>query len=125
MTTAIRKSILSALHHIHFCRRAAFSHRTAATAVILSVMLAVFLLASVIVKAQSAGASQEQKIYYTNITVEKGDTLWKIAREYMDYGHYASIYEYMDHLAELNHLTSDDLYAGEHLIVTYYASDRN
>ncbi len=43
----------------------------------------------------------------------------------MDYEHYDNIYEYMEHLTALNHLTSDNLYAGEHLIVTYYASDGN
>ncbi len=78
-----------------------------------------------IVKAKSSDKAQEQKLYYTNITVEKGDTLWKIAGEYMDYEHYDNIYEYMEHLTALNHLTSDNLYAGEHLIVTYYASDGN
>lgn len=125
MTTAIRRRFLTAFYRLPFCRKAEFSFRTALTAVILSVMLAVFLSASVIVKAKNSDKAQEQKLYYTNITVEKGDTLWKIAGEYMDYEHYDNIYEYMEHLTALNHLTSDNLYAGEHLIVTYYASDRN
>lgn len=99
--------------------------KTLLTAVVLSVMLIAFLSASVIVRAQNGNKSLDERIYYTNITVEKGDTLWNIAEEYMDYGHYDNIYEYMEHLTKLNHMTSDNLYAGEHLIVTYYASGEN
>lgn len=98
------------------------SRRTVALAVILTLLFIGFLCAGVIVKAQNANPSPNEKIYYTNITVEKGDTLWDIASEYMDYSHYNTIYEYMQQLTKLNHLTSDQLYAGEQLIVIYYAS---
>ncbi|MCM1309369.1 MAG: LysM peptidoglycan-binding domain-containing protein [Butyrivibrio sp.] len=101
------------------------ARRTVITAASLFLILAAFLCAGVIVRAQSENAPLNEKIYYTNVTVDKGDTLWNIAEEYMDYGHYDNIYEYMEHLTKLNHLTSDNLYAGEHLIVTYYASEES
>lgn len=125
MITFIKKKISDILHSFLSRRGTLQAHRTVITAAILTVMLTAFLFASVIVKAQSGSSALNERIYYTNITVEKGDTLWKIAEEYIDYGHYDSIYEYMEHLTRLNHLTSDNLFAGEHLIVTYYASGEN
>lgn len=113
MVTAFRKIISN------FQR----SHRMLFMAALLTVIFMAFLFAGVIVRGQgqSAEDSPAQNIYYTNITVEKGDTLWNIAEEYMDYEHFDSIYEYMDCLTELNGFTSENLYAGERIMVVYYA----
>ena len=63
--------------------------------------------------------SDEQK-YYSNIVVSEGDSLWTIAENYMDQQHYESIYQYIDELKRVNCLTSDSIYVGQNLIVTYY-----
>lgn len=58
--------------------------------------------------------------YYTSITVSNEDTLWSIAEKYMDIEHYSSINEYIKEVKSMNHLQSDLITYGEHLIVPYY-----
>lgn len=99
------------------------SYRIVIIGIVLAIMFVSFLCASVAVKAQGNPASANDKIYYTNIMVDNGDTLWDIASEYVNYDHYNSVYEYMNYLKELNNLTSDALYAGTHLMVVYYVPD--
>lgn len=64
--------------------------------------------------------SQETAKYYKSIVVSDSDTLWSIAKEYMDDVHYGSVYEYIREVMQINNLTSDAIYADAHLIVPYY-----
>ena len=57
--------------------------------------------------------------YYTSIEVSVGDSLWSIAEEYMDAGN-QSVYDYIDEIKEINGLKSDQIRAGEYLMVSYY-----
>lgn len=60
--------------------------------------------------------------YYKSVQIEKGDSLWSIAHRYMGTG-YDSVYEYMDELADANHLKLSDLnhlQEGDYLVVAYY-----
>ena len=50
--------------------------------------------------------------YYTSVTIEKGDTLWSIASEYMS-PEYDGIEDYIMEVRTINHLYSDGIYAGE------------
>lgn len=59
--------------------------------------------------------------YFTNITVESGDSIWSIAKEYMDYDFYDDINDYMNEICKMNNLSSDRLLPGDNLIITYYA----
>ena len=96
--------------------------RISAFSIILCVLAVSFILGSVIVKGQSKKTATSDNTYFTNITVDKGDTLWSIASEYVDYDYYDNVYEYMEQLKTLNNITSDDVYAGENLIVVYYSN---
>lgn len=60
--------------------------------------------------------------YYTSVTIEKGDTLWSIASEYMS-PEYDGIEDYIMEVRTINHLYSDGIYAGEYLTVPYYANE--
>lgn len=60
--------------------------------------------------------------YYTSITVSNEDTLWSIAEKYMDREHYSSANDYIQEVKSMNHLQSDIITYGEHLIVPYYAN---
>ena len=57
--------------------------------------------------------------YFTSYVVEKNDTLWDIAEEYMS-PEYDSIYEYIDEVMKSNHLKSTDIRYGQMLILPYY-----
>ncbi len=62
--------------------------------------------------------------YYTNITVEYGDTLWDIADEYIDYSEYSDKEAYIAEVKSINHLDANGgIKAGQYLIVPYYSSE--
>lgn len=60
--------------------------------------------------------------YYKSIQIEAGDTLWDIAKTYMN-DDYNSIYDYIDELKEINGLDSDDIQDSQYLTVAYYDGD--
>ena len=58
--------------------------------------------------------------YYTTIEVEKGDTLWSIAKTY--YHHSGmSVREYVSELKLVNGMVSDEICAGDMISVEYFA----
>ncbi len=56
--------------------------------------------------------------FYKSITIEKGDTLWDIAEQYLT-DDYTSVQEYVYALKEINNMKSDLIFAGDKLIVAY------
>lgn len=79
------------------------------------------LYGSIKVIAQ-AGNKQELYKYYTDIRVDRGDTLWGIANEYMT-EEYASIDSYIKELRSINSIYDDDIYYGQKLVVPYYSNE--
>lgn len=71
-------------------------------------------------RAQEPEQNSARK-YYTSIEIEKGDTLWDIAGEYMDAAHYTSREDYLNEVMTINHMNSSKLVSGHKLIVPYYA----
>jgi hypothetical protein len=61
--------------------------------------------------------------YFKSIQIEKGDTLWSIAQDNIDYDHYGSISEYVNEVRKMNSLTSDSITAGSYIIVPYYSNN--
>lgn len=61
--------------------------------------------------------------YYKSVTVSHEDTLWSIAQEHMDIEHYRSIDEYIKEVKQMNHLKTDTITYGCHLIIPYYAEE--
>lgn len=68
-------------------------------------------------------AHQPSYKYYKSIEISKGDTLWSIANDNFDAAHYRDIQEYITEVKKLNTLASDDIVAGNYVIVPYYASE--
>lgn len=68
--------------------------------------------------AQADSKTEEQ--FYKSITIEKGDTLWNIAEEYMG-NNYESVEEYVCVLKKMNNLKSDKIFFGDKLVVVYSA----
>lgn len=70
---------------------------------------------------QSSEISPKVK-YYKSIEIQKGDSLWKIAEEYIS-DEYDSIYEYMDELININQMdivSADMILEGDYLTIAYY-----
>lgn len=102
-------------------RSTMISYKAVIFAILFCIMLVSFVLGSVIVKGQSKRHASASDTYFTNITVDEGDTLWSIAQANIDYDYYDSIYDYMEQLKDINNLTTDDINAGDNMIVIYYA----
>jgi hypothetical protein len=60
--------------------------------------------------------------YYKSIVIQPEDTLWGIAETYITED-YSSITAYVNALKEINALKSDDIQAGQNLIIAYNTSD--
>lgn len=60
--------------------------------------------------------------YFTCIMVEYGDTLYDIADQYQDDEFYSTHEILIDEIKSINHLTSDEIKAGQYIIVPYYAT---
>jgi nucleoid-associated protein YgaU len=71
------------------------------------------------VSAKDSMRINERK-FFTTYVVEKDDTLWDIANNYMT-DEYDSIYEYINEVMESNHLENTNIKYGQMLILPYYA----
>jgi len=97
------------------------------------VVTALLIIAAVLIGSTISGFAGTKDVinekscnkYYTSIVIEDGDTLWKIASEYMDMEYtslkYNSVQEYINEIRSLNHLVDDKITAGEYLTVPYYS----
>ncbi len=61
--------------------------------------------------------------YFTSHEVSKGDTLWSIAEENIDYDFYDHIQDYVDEVMEINHLKNDKIKVGQSIIVPYFSNE--
>lgn len=69
-----------------------------------------------------AAPAEETYKYYTGVYVESGDTLWEIAKRYIT-EEYSDIHTYMDEVCHINHISRDEIHAGQYLVVPYYSSE--
>lgn len=60
--------------------------------------------------------------YYKSVVLAYGDTLWSVAEEYADV-HYEDAEDYINEVMKINHLKSEDVDAGQYLIVPYYSKE--
>lgn len=93
--------------------------------VLFYLLMAIAIMVTVIcVFAMTSNAKQDHNMYkyYTSVRVEDGDSLWSIAVEYSDVDSYASYTEYIDEVKQINHISGDDIHAGEYLTIPYYSA---
>ena len=56
--------------------------------------------------------------------VERGDSLWKLADQYMDTSEYSSKQDFIYEVAHINHLDEDcNILNGQILIVPYFSTE--
>nr|WP_291234300.1 LysM peptidoglycan-binding domain-containing protein [Frisingicoccus sp.] len=90
-------------------------------AVIIGVLVMVFVCPWNVAKAEANDPEAgNNKKYFTSYVVEKGDTLWDIAQEYMT-EEYDTAHVYIKEVMESNHLESTGIIEGQMLILPYYA----
>ena len=85
----------------------------------LSMVLFFFVGSSILVSGRIQNTKEMRVKYYTSIKIQKGDTLWSIAEEYMTQ-EYENTRDYIDEIIRLNHLSSDKIHYGKFLVVPYY-----
>lgn len=100
-------------------------HRNILLALLTTILLFLCILigSNIVSSCRSKAAAQNNSYkYYTSIEIEKGDTLWKIAEEYMS-SEYVNVQDYVDEIKEVNHLGDDDIHAGQYLMVPYFSTE--
>lgn len=75
-----------------------------------------------LVSAHEKSGNQNVYTYYKSIEIQPGDTLWEIAENTMPDEH-GSVAEYVQQLKDMNNLSSDKIYSGQNLIISYNDTD--
>lgn len=83
------------------------------------ILMSVILGLLVPTKAQ-AEDSQIYYKYFTSYMVQKGDTLWSIARQN---AHEESYKEYINEVKDINHMYTDTIKAGQYIVIPYYSTE--
>lgn len=104
-------------------RRQRTIRRRVVLAVLALFLTLIFTLSyNVIVTQANDDMSDISYKYFTFHQVEKGETLWSIAEENINFEFYDSIQHYIDEVAAINHLRDDVIRVGESIVVPYYSS---
>lgn len=75
-------------------------------------------------KSDAQSSSDIKFKYYTNVTLQYGDTVWELADQYIDYDRYEDKDDYIDEVCSINRLSScDGLDAGETIVFPYYSEE--
>lgn len=82
------------------------------------IMIFTIILATKRVTAKREGYRVKE---VASIQIQKGDTLWSIASRHMS-DEYDDLNEYIDEIKMSNGLSSDNIQAGNYIIVPYYAN---
>ncbi len=87
-------------------------------------LLVVIFSVFFITKTVTAQRAMDRTKLVTTVEVKKGDTLWSIASTYFT-EEYNDLNEYIDEIKDSNGLVTDDIHAGNYIIVPYYADASN
>lgn len=60
--------------------------------------------------------------YFTPYVIQKDDTLWSIAEQYIDYDYYNSIQDYISEVRSINHIYDDMIISGKTIVIPYYSN---
>lgn len=86
-----------------------------------AIVLTIMILSIGIISANvSADMVPPREKMVTSIKIEKGDTLWSIANEYITED-YKDINSYINEIKKSNGLIDDTIHEGKYLIIPYYS----
>ena len=83
-------------------------------AIVFVFLMSAFLSSNSLIEAQ--GTKDKQ---FTSIQVQKGDTLWKIAKKYMG-NEYSSVDDYIEEVCQTNHIYDGKITEDMYLVIPYY-----
>ena len=92
---------------------------TFAVLVVAAVVCMILVSNRSVINAEESGTPVKLEKYYKTITVQKGDSLWSIAKEYKS-GDYRTVQDYVNELKSMNNLGSDQINAGNKLVIAYF-----
>ncbi len=87
-------------------------------------VLAIIFSVGFITKTVTAQRISERAKYVTSIEVQKGDSLWSIASQYIS-EEYTDMNQYIEEIKYSNGLATDVINTGNFIIVPYYADVAN
>lgn len=71
---------------------------------------------------QAKGVVEEEYKYFKSIEVQKGDSLWTIAEEYMK-DDYDTIQDYITEVQLINSIKGEQITEGCSIVIPYYDTD--
>ena len=91
---------------------------------LLAVILMIIIIAAGIrvscTFTKKADAADNLKVSYTSVQVTAKDSLWSIASDYYSDAQNGTIKDYVREIKRCNGLDSDEIYAGNHIVVPIY-----
>jgi len=90
--------------------------------------IGILVLGSVLITMSAGEINAESDLtrntykYYTTIYVERGDSLWSIAKEYTS-KEYKHLDDYIDEVIQINHLNGSNVQHGTYICVPYYSTE--
>lgn len=90
---------------------------------ILIILISLFLIILFALPERTASAEQAVARTYciTTVEIQKGDSLWSLAKEYYT-DEFSCLSEYIDEIKRMNGLSSNTIYAGNYLLIPQYCS---
>ena len=86
--------------------------------IIIAVTAAILIGTATTQSVFAQGLKGSGQKHYKSVEIQSGDSLWSIAKEYMDKDE--SIQDYIDEIKEINSLKSDNIQDSDYLMVAYY-----
>ena len=87
---------------------------------IVSVLVIVLLIVCLFGFSKKTEANDGTVTTYMSVEIQKGDTLWSIAKENAPEN--MSIHKYIQEVRRINHLITNDIISGEALIIPIYSN---
>lgn len=109
-------------YHSIFSKLFYLKDKMSAAIIGLLVIVIICLICNSFIVNASGKTSPITYKYYTDVRINRGDTLWSVASQYIS-EEYHSIEEYMNEIMELNSMNTREVYYGERIMVPYYSSE--
>lgn len=84
------------------------------------ILILLFISFGLLSKTVTAERTSSRHKLIASVEVKQGDTLWEIASAYIS-EEYDSINEYIQEIKATNGMASDEIHAGNYIIIPYYA----